>query len=91
MKYPARTEQLPPMWKAVSTRPFVSRAERPYRQMKAMRNYDYQKPQYVDISYGWQRREELGGTQRRTRRWWRVVLYVMIGLSALAYAGWRLV
>ena len=54
-----------------------------------LRNSDYQKPQYVDLSYGWQNRGALEKRRARNRRWWRVVLWGMIGLPALAYVLWR--
>ena len=56
-----------------------------------MRNSDYQKPQYVDLSYGWQDRGEMEKLRLRKRRWWRAVLYGMVGLPVLAYVIWRFI
>ena len=55
-----------------------------------MRNADDQKPQYVDLSYGWQERAETTQLNQRRRRWWRVVIFGMLSLPVLIYILWRM-
>ncbi len=56
-----------------------------------MRNSDDQKPQYVDLSYGWQDRSESAKDRQRKRRWWRFLLAGLVSLPVVAYLVWRLV
>ena len=56
----------------------------------SMRNSDYQKPRYVDISYGWQERREAVDLARRDGRRRRVLLLGIVALPVVVYLFWRL-
>jgi hypothetical protein len=55
-----------------------------------MRNSDDQKPQYVDISYGWQERGDMVNLRQRRRRRWHFLFYAILGIPPVIYLIWKI-